>query len=287
MSGRILLDPEVVELLTLGQVSKPRFSTEFPAEYITTEMEWDDLVLDPVTFSQILRIESWVKYQHTFYKEWGMAKKIKPGYRVLFHGPPGTGKTLTATLLGKSTGLDVFKIDLSMVVSKYIGETEKNLARLFDKAQHKNWILFFDEADALFGKRTSVRDAHDKYANQEVSYLLQRIETFPGLVILASNFKSNIDDAFKRRFQSIIYFPMPDTEQRMQLWKQSFPEAIQLDAEVDLSAIAERYELSGANIMNIVQQTCINALAKDSKNITMQNLTACIGEELMKEGKLI
>lgn len=287
MSGRILLDPEVIELLTMGKVSKPRFSSEFPAEYITTEMEWDDLVLEPNTISQIFRIESWVKHQHIFYEEWGMSKKIKPGYRVLFHGPPGTGKTLTATLLGKATGLDVFKIDLSMVVSKYIGETEKNLARLFDKAQHKNWILFFDEADALFGKRTTVRDAHDKYANQEVSYLLQRIETFPGLVILASNFKSNIDDAFRRRFQSIIYFPMPNAEKRLQLWKQSFPEAVKLNEEVNLPSIAERYELSGANIMNVVQQSCINALAEESHIITPKNLNACIGDELMKEGKLV
>ena len=286
MSGRILLEPEVVELLTMGRVSRPRFSSSFPAEYITTEMDWGDLVLEPATLSQIFRIESWVKHHPVFYEKWGMSKKIKPGYRVLFHGPPGTGKTLTATLLGKSTGLDVFKIDLSMVVSKYIGETEKNLARLFDKAQHKNWILFFDEADALFGKRTSVRDAHDKYANQEVSYLLQRIETFPGLVILASNFKSNIDDAFKRRFQSIIYFPMPGPDKRLQLWEQSFPDAVKLDSAVDLPAIAERYELTGANIMNVVQQTCINALAEESRVISTENLTACIGDELMKEGKL-
>ena len=131
-----------------------------------------------------------------------MRKRVKPGYRALFHGPPGTGKTLTATLLGKHTGRPVFRIDLSRVVSKYIGETEKNLSRLFDKAEHKDWILFFDEADALFGKRTEIRDAHDKYANQEVAYLLQRIESYAGLVILATNQRGNIDEAFLRRFQA-------------------------------------------------------------------------------------
>ena len=141
--------------------------------------------------------------------DWGMAPKLRPGYRSLFYGPPGTGKTMTACLLGKSTGRDVYKVDLSLVVSKYIGETEKNLARVFDQAQHKGWILFFDEADALFGKRSETRDAHDRYANQEVSFLLQRIETFDGIAILASNQRENLDDAFTRRFESIIYFPMP------------------------------------------------------------------------------
>lgn len=287
MSGRIVLDPEVVELLTIGKVSKPRFSTEFPAEYITTELEWEDLVLAPSTLLQIREIESWVKHQHTFFESWKMNRKVKPGYRVLFHGPPGTGKTLTATLLGKYTGRDVFKIDLSMVVSKYIGETEKNLARLFDKAQNKDWILFFDEADALFGKRTNIRDAHDKYANQEVSYLLQRIETYPGLTILASNFKSNIDDAFQRRFQAMIFFPVPKPEERQLLWQNAFPEAVKIDRTVDWEEVAGRYELTGANIMNIVQYCCITALEAGNPVIGHENLIRGIKNELIKEGKIV
>ncbi len=287
MSGRIILDPEVVELLTLGKVSKPRFSTDFPAEYITTGLEWDDLVLAPATLRQIREIESWVRHQQTFFETWGMNRKVKPGYRVLFHGPPGTGKTLTATLLGKYTGRDVFKIDLSMVVSKYIGETEKNLARLFDKAQNKNWILFFDEADALFGKRTNIRDAHDKYANQEVSYLLQRIETYPGLTILASNFKSNIDEAFQRRFQAMIYFPVPKPEERQLLWEKSFPDAVKIDRKIDWTEVSRRYELTGANIMNIVQYCCISALEAETGIITHENLVNGIRNELEKEGKMV
>ena len=141
---------------------------------------------------------------------------IKKGKGVifLFYGPPGTGKTLTAGLLGNELEIDVYKVDISMVVSKYIGETEKNLELLFARAADKGWILFFDEADALFGKRTGVRDAHDKYANQEVSFLLQRIEDFNGLIILATNMKNNIDDAFIRRFNSIIRFPLPNAEER-------------------------------------------------------------------------
>jgi hypothetical protein len=287
MSGRIVLDPEVVEMLTLGTVSKPRFSTDFPAEYIETGMDWDDLVLPPATLRQIREIESWVRHQATFFEDWGMARRVKPGYRVLFHGPPGTGKTLTATLLGKCTGKDVFKVDLSMVVSKYIGETEKNLARLFDKAQNKDWILFFDEADALFGKRTGIRDAHDKYANQEVSYLLQRIETYPGLIILASNFKSNIDDAFVRRFQQMVFFPMPRPEERVLLWKKAFPPNVKMDEAIDWPAIAQQYELTGASIMNIVQYCCIVALEQGNAFISMDNLQAGIRNELVKEGKIL
>lgn len=287
MSGRIILDPEVVEMLTLGNVSKPRFSTDFPAEYIETGMEWDDLVLAPGTLRQIKEIESWVRHQATFFEKWGMSRKVKPGYRVLFHGPPGTGKTLTATLLGKATGKDVFKVDLSMVVSKYIGETEKNLARLFDKAQNKDWILFFDEADALFGKRTGVRDAHDKYANQEVSYLLQRIESYPGLIILASNFKSNIDDAFLRRFQAMVYFPLPKANERMELWAKAFPSEVTLEDTIDFQDIASRYELSGAGIMNIVHYCCIAALEEKMNVISLQNLNNGIRNELVKEGKML
>jgi hypothetical protein len=214
MSGRLILDSEIVEEIAIGKVSRPHFSAEFPAEYIETQMDWDDLVLHPNTLTQIREIENWIKHNDTLLNDWGMKKKIKPGYRALFYGPPGTGKTLTATLLGKHTGKDVFRIDLSRVISKYIGETEKNLSRLFDKAESKNWILFFDEADALFGKRTDIRDAHDKYANQEVAYLLQRVEGYNGLVILASNQRANIDDAFVRRLQNIIQFPMPRSEER-------------------------------------------------------------------------
>jgi SpoVK/Ycf46/Vps4 family AAA+-type ATPase len=192
-----------------GCRATPRFSTEFPAERIDTAMDWDDLVLHPRTSKQIREIEHWVTHNDTLLREWDMGRRLKPGYRALFHGPPGTGKTLTATLLGKQTDRDVFRIDLSRMVSKYIGETEKNLSRLFDKAENKDWILFFDEADAFFGKRTDIRDAHDKYANQEAAYLLQRIETYGGLVILATNQRGNIDDAFLRRFQAAIQFPMP------------------------------------------------------------------------------
>jgi len=162
MSGRLVLDDEYVDLFLTGRISKPKLSSDFPAERITTGLQWSDLVLQEKTLAGIREIETWLKYNDRLLEQWNMKEKIKPGFRVLFHGPPGTGKTMTACLLGKYTGRDVYRIDLSMVVSKYIGETEKNLSKLFDKAANKDWILFFDEADSIFGKRTNVRDAHDK-----------------------------------------------------------------------------------------------------------------------------
>ena len=287
MSGRLILDPEIVEQLTTGTVSLPRFGSDFPAEHVETELDWDDVVLHPDTMRGIREIENWVHFNDTVLDDWGMRARVKPGYRALFHGPPGTGKTLTATLLGKSTGRPVFRIDLSRVVSKYIGETEKNLAGLFDKAENKNWILFFDEADALFGKRTEIRDAHDKYANQEVAYLLQRIEGFAGLVILATNRRTNLDEAFLRRFQAAVSFPMPDARERHDLWLRTFPTQVDLADDVDWHQLASRYELSGAGIVNVAHFCAVEALASGAPHVDRAFLEAAIVRELVKEGKLV
>lgn len=286
LSGKLLIHPEYVELFKTGKTSRPMMSSQFPAEYIQTSLDWEDLVLPKSTMKQVGELHRWIRHQETLMNQWKMKGKLKPGYRTLFYGPPGTGKTLTATLLGKATGKDVFRIDLSMVVSKYIGETEQNLARLFNRAENKNWILFFDEADALFGKRTDVRDAHDKYANQEVSYLLQRIETFNGLTILASNYKDNIDDAFTRRFQSLIYFPMPKAVERLQLWKKAFPSQVDT-SQIDFNRLANQFELTGANIMNIVQFVCLQILDLETTILPPDLLRKAIFREYGKEGKLV
>ncbi len=286
MSGKIILAEDYIDLLTTGKISPPRFSMDFPAKRLITGLDWDDLVLNVNTLKQLLELENWINYNEELMNNLGMKKRFKPGFRVLFYGPPGTGKTLTATLLGKKTGKEVYRVDLSMVVSKFIGETEKNLSKLFAKAENKDWILFFDEADALFGKRTNIRDAHDKHANQEVAYLLQRVEEYDGLVILASNLKSNIDDAFLRRFQSIIFFPQPKAGERLRLWKQSFPEKLQPDSSVDLNFLAKKYDLSGANIVNIVQFACLRTLADKKKSINQEVLMEGIGYEFAKEGKI-
>jgi AAA+ superfamily predicted ATPase len=287
MSGRLVLDPELVELLTTGGISPPRFSTEFPAERIETQLGWSDLVLHPETAQQIREIGHWLTHSGTLMGEWGMARWLKPGYRALFHGPPGTGKTLTATLLGKQTGRDVFRVDLSRVVSKYIGETEKNLARLFDKAENKDWILFFDEADALFGKRTDIRDAHDKYANQEVAYLLQRVESYAGLGILATNQRGNIDEAFLRRFQTAVHFPMPGADERLEIWRKVFPPELEVADGVDLDDVARRFQLTGAGIVNVTQFCAVESLASGRRQLQRDDLEAAILREYVKEGKVV
>jgi len=287
MSGRLILEDDYVDLFIRGKLSVPKMGADFPAQRITTELEWSDLVLQQKTLDEIYEIETWLKYNKKLLADWQMEGKIKPGYRILFHGPPGTGKTMTACLLGKYTNRDVFRIDLSMVVSKYIGETEKNLSKLFDKAANKEWILFFDEADSIFGKRTNVRDAHDKYANQEVSYLLQRIESHAGLVILASNMKSNIDSSFTRRFNSIIEFENPGMEERERLWQNYIPKSIKVEKDISIKEIARKYEITGANIVNVIQYAGLQTLKRDSDKIAYNDLIKGIQKEYFKEGKMI
>ncbi|RUT69427.1 ATP-binding protein [Flavobacterium cupreum] len=287
LSGLLILEDEYIEKFITGKILKPQLSSIFPAQLIETSLEWDDLVLNTTTLNYIKEIETWLKFNEILLHEWDMKAKIKPGFRVMFYGAPGTGKTLTASLLGKYTKRDVYRIDLSMVISKYIGETEKNLSSLFDKAADKDWILFFDEADAVFGKRTNVRDAHDKYANQEVSYLLQRIENHPGLVILASNFKTNIDTAFTRRFQSIIEFEVPSYGERLQLWENNLPKGIKIAEDVNLNELSKKYDITGANIVNIIQYACLRTLEDENKSIHLHHLVQGIKKEYAKEGKMM
>ncbi|MFV0606799.1 MAG: ATP-binding protein [Niabella sp.] len=287
MSGRIIIDKEWLDKILLGKESTPRFGLDFPAHKITTEMYWEDAVLHPQTEKQLQNIKVWVKYSNQLFADDNLKRKIKKGYRVLFHGPSGTGKTMTAALLGKELGKDVYRIDLSQIVSKYIGETEKNLETVFKKAETKNWILFFDEADALFGKRTQVQSSHDRYANQEVSYLLQRIEDYPGLLILASNFKGNLDEAFIRRFHAIIHFPAPQQGERLLLWQKALPQMLKIHDNVNLTDIASKYELTGAAIINAVQTATLGCLAKGAKEIQQVDIIEAIRHELMKEEKII
>lgn len=270
-----------------GEAWRPRFGPGFPARLITTPLEWKDLVLPHSTRSLVDEIIAWVDHGDTLLKKWDLERHLKRGFRALFAGPPGTGKTLTASLLGRRTQRDVYRIDLSAVVSKYIGETEKNLEAIFAQAEDKNWILFFDEADALFGKRSQVRDAHDRYANQEVSYLLQRLEDFPGLVVLATNMKDNLDEAFLRRFQAVIHFPMPGPDELHELWRQGFSDRTPLAPDVDLRAISQRYRLSGGAIMNVVRHCSLRAVQREAHTILLPDIVEGIRREYHKEGRTL
>ena len=287
LSGILTLSHEYLHRFTTGLSRSPTFSREFPARLISTERQWKDLVLPEATLAQLEEIKHWVLHGQVLLRDWEMGDKLRPGFTSLFHGAPGTGKTLSACLLGQHCGCDVYKVDLSMIVSKYIGETEKNLARVFDMAEHKRWILFFDEADALFGKRTRVEDARDRFANQEISFLLQRIEDFDGVVILASNIKNNIDDAFLRRFQSIVHFPMPKQAERKRIWTEAFPRKARLEESVDLARIASKYDVTGGMIMNVVQYASLMALSRGGSTVLLDDIEEGIRRELLKEGRVL
>ncbi|WP_053405047.1 ATP-binding protein [Persicobacter sp. CCB-QB2] len=285
-SRQIYPTAELMALLQ-GEEFEPEYSTNFPASRIQTKMNWEDLVLPHDTLENLEELNMWMEHGKKLNAHPELLKKVKPGYRVLFYGPSGTGKTLTASLIGKTFNLPVYRVDLSMVVSKWVGETEKNLKQLFDIAENKNWILFFDEADSIFGKRTQTNSSNDKYANQEVSYLLQRIEDFPGLVILASNLKSNIDTAFNRRFQATIHFPMPDEDMRYMLWEKAFPEEFRLHEEIDIRDIARNYELAGGAITNIIRYCVLKSLSNQDHMVKEHDLRYAIVREFKKSGKMV
>ncbi|WP_286924159.1 ATP-binding protein [Flavobacterium sp. UBA4197] len=287
IGSKINVTQEAFNRILQGVELLPKMSKDFPAEQLHTRRSWSDLILPQSTLNELQSIEAWYSSSNILMEEWGMQKTLKPGFRVLFYGDPGTGKTLAASLLGKYINRPVFRVDVSMLVSKYIGETEKHLAKLFDKAENKDWILFFDEADSIFGKRTNVRDAHDKYANQEVSYLLQRIETFSGLIILASNYKNNMDKAFTRRFHSCIRFNSPKHEERLRIWQHNLPKQLNLE-NIDLNDIARRYELTGSNIMNVIQDISLKTIASKSADykVSLDVLKESIQKEYLKEDRI-
>lgn len=267
-----------------GTPPRPDFSPNFPAKLLSTKLTWDDLILPSSVRDQLHHILAWQENRDTILGDWGLGRQFGRGYKALFYGPPGTGKTLTATLLGQRLNLEVYRVDLSMVVSKYIGETEKNLGLIFDMADERDWILFFDEADALFGTRTATTTSNDRHANQEVAYLLQRIEECQSLVILASNLRSNIDDAFFRRFQSAVGFARPTPSERLQLWQNTLA-TVPISHDINFKRLAHDYDLSGAAITNVVRHGAVNALRRGAKDLTAEDIKSAITAEMRKEGR--
>lgn len=285
--GALVLSDEYYSLLVEGRPFIPAFSQSFPAQCIDTHESWTDLVVGSQTRFALEEINIWLKEKKQMMDDDHVNRKIKKGYKALFYGPSGTGKTMAASLIGKEADVPVFRIDLSQVVSKYIGETEKNLAAVFDKAENRNWVLFFDEADALFGKRTQTSTANDRYANQEVSYLLQRVENFNGLVVLSSNLKANMDSAFTRRFQSIIKFPVPNEVLRKELFNRAFQGRYTVENTELMEKVAKKYELTGAEINNIFRYCAMMTLHYGHEKVTEQVFTDGVIKELRKKGKAI
>ncbi|KAB8198672.1 AAA family ATPase [Lysobacter maris] len=257
------------------------------ARRIRARPGWDDLVLPDSRRKALRDLCHHVRYRHKVMAQWGFDRTLMLGRGVsaLFSGPPGTGKTMAAAVLATELGLDLYHVDLSQVVSKYIGETEKHLARLFDEAEANSAILFFDEADALFGKRTEVRDSHDRYANLETSYLLQRVDEYEGLVILASNLPRNMDEAFVRRLRFIVPFTVPDRTQRLAIWQRLLPARTPRSDDIDLERLADGIELSGGYLRNIAVSAAYLAAAEDVA-VGMRHLSAATQREYAKVGRV-
>jgi hypothetical protein len=258
------------------------------ARKIVPRYTWSDIILPADQLTLLHEIVDTVRGRPLVLDEWGLGRKLasSSGVTVLFAGPPGTGKTMAAEVIAGELGLDLFKIDLSTVISKYIGETEKNLERIFEEAQTSNAILFFDEADAIFGKRSEVRDAHDRYANIEISYLLQRMEIYDGVAILATNLRANLDEAFTRRLQFSVHFPFPEEEYRERIWRTLFPPDVPRSADIDFGLLARRFRISGGNIRNIIVSAAYLAGA-DGREVCLEHLLHGARREMQKMGRLV
>ncbi|MCI0396435.1 MAG: ATP-binding protein [Chloroflexi bacterium] len=258
------------------------------ATKIQPRYHWRDIVLPADTVAQLREMVNTVRQRPTVYGQWGFGQKLAlgKGLNALFAGESGTGKTMAADIMAGELGQDLYKIDLSMLVSKYIGETEKNLNRVFTEAATSNAILFFDEADAIFGKRSEVKDSHDRYANIEISYLLQRMEAYDGVVILATNMRANLDEAFTRRLHFIVEFPFPEAADREIIWQVNFPSQTPLAADVNFKLLAERFRLAGGNIRNIIMAAAFLA-AEAGEAVGMKQLLHATRREYQKIGRLL
>ena len=258
------------------------------ARAVALQPGWDDLVLTPGTLEQLRDFASAIASRAIVFGQWGfgqVGRRTGDGLTAMFSGGSGTGKTMSAAVIARELGLDLWRIDLAGLVSKYIGETERNLEKLFGASGASDAILFFDEADAIFGKRSEVKDSHDRYANIEIAYLLQRLEEHDGVVILATNLSRNLDAAFLRRIPFVIEFPMPDAAARARLWRKSIPAAAPLEADIDFAALGRRFDLSGGDIRAAALEAAFLA-ARHNRPIGRPELDRAVGRQLLKRGML-
>ena len=259
------------------------------ATRVKSKHTWKDLVLNSKEKEMLKSACAQVKYKHIVYDKWRMKDRILYGRGVsmLFAGPPGTGKTMAAGVIANDLGLEIYRVDLSQVVSKYIGETEKNLNGIFNEARSSNVILFFDETDALFGKRTEVKDSHDKNANVETSFLLQKMEEYEGITIMTTNFLQNIDSAFFRRISYVIHFEFPDKESRKKIWENMYPASVPMAKDIDFEYLSRQFEIAGGNIKNIALISLFLAAKSEEKILTMKHILTAVRYELKKQGKTL
>jgi len=256
------------------------------AKRVVPKYSWEDITLEREKLLQLQQLHNTVQYRGLVFNDWGFDDKLSlgKGISALFTGPPGTGKTMAAEIIAKSLGLELYKIDLSLVVSKYIGETERNLARIFKEAETSNAILFFDEADALFGKRTDIKSSHDRYANVEVAYLLQKMDEYDGITIMATNLRKNMDEAFTRRLAFIIAFPFPEKADRKKIWQSIWPKNVPMAHDLDLDYMAGQFKLAGGNIKNIALAASFLA-AEEGGAVAMKHLVLSTRREFEKQGR--
>lgn len=283
--GREIIDSDIFHRACRSQL---HHDLDKRAQRIEAGGDWNRLVLPDSSKDTLFEVCSHIKYKNKVLDEWGFKSHLSygTGLAVLFAGPPGTGKTFSARILAKELNLELYKVDLSQMISKYIGETEKNISALFEEASGSSAILLFDEGDALFGKRTEMKDSHDKYANVETAFLLQKVEAYEGISILTTNFMQNIDPAFLRRFRFVVHFPIPDADSRLDIWKSIYPKQVPVSKHVDFGFLAKKFELTGGHIKNIALSSAFKAASEDSK-VDMKAIMLSIQHELSKTGKAV
>lgn len=287
LTGQVRLHPGLRSWLLGRSPHPPETSLDFPARKLTTLHTRNRLILPETVKWKIGEVIDRIRSQHQILIEWGFDKHHDNagGYSVLMQGPSGTGKTLSSAVIGRETGMTVYRVDLSLLLSRWVGDVEKGLSRLFDAAESQNWLLFFDEADSIFSSRVNIQEGRDVYANQQVSYLLQRLECFRGVTILASNSPDNIDRAFLRRIHTQIHFPEPNQQQREQLWQSVIPPELPLADDVDLSLLASRYPLTGGAIRNVIFHAAYRTAAHREARVSQKRLLEGIQAEYEKTGR--